>query len=202
MCGRLNILANMLNYKVSDELRIRYHTVDNPDLSPRQNVSAIINSTCGLQQFDMTWGIKPDWAKKLLINAQVETASDKPTWKSAMQHRRCIVPCSGWYEWRDEGGPKKQKYLFSHESGKPLYMAGLWFDTTDGERPELVTLTTAADTVCQPYHHRMPLLIDVNEIENWLRNQQSIELLLAQLRQVQNQGRTHTLSINPTNTPA
>lgn len=54
MCGRLNILANMLNNKVSDELRIRYHTVDNPDLSPRQNVSTIINSTCGLQQFDGT----------------------------------------------------------------------------------------------------------------------------------------------------
>ena len=176
MCGRLNILANMLNNKVSDELRVRYNTTDNPDLCPSQAVATLCKhvgssaNTTELQQFDMTWGIKPNWAKKLLINAQVETAMEKPTWRNAMQQRRFIVPCSGWYEWCDEGGASKQKYLFSHSDGNPLYMAGLWFESTDGELPGLVTLTTAANEVCRPYHHRMPLLIEASDVGSWLNN--------------------------------
>ena len=174
MCGRLNILANMLNNKVSDELRVRYNTTDNTDLCPSQTVTTLCRRsgpnthTTDLQQFDMTWGIKPAWAKKLLINAQVETAVEKPTWRNAMQHRRCIIPCSGWYEWRDEGGARKQKYLFGHSNGKPLYMAGLWFESTDGGLPGLVTLTTAANEVCRPYHLRMPLLVEAGDVRDWL----------------------------------
>ncbi|PSW13386.1 DUF159 family protein [Photobacterium rosenbergii] len=176
MCGRLNILANMLNNQVSDELRVRYNTTDNPDLCPSQIVTTLCknfssrSNTNGLQQYEMTWGIKPAWAKKLLINAQVETAMEKPTWRNAMQHRRCIVPCSGWFEWRDESGTVKQKYLFSHAESKPLYMAGLWFEPSEGVQPELVTLTTAANEVCRPYHHRMPLLIATSDVGSWLEN--------------------------------
>ena len=176
MCGRLNILANMLNSQVSDELRVPYSTTENQDLSPSQTVTTLCRNSgsgtnkTGLQQFDMTWGIKPAWAKKLLINAQVETAMEKPTWRDAMQNRRCIVPCSGWFEWRDEGGTVKQKYLFSHAESKPLYMAGLWFEPSDGVHPELVTLTTAADETCQPYHYRMPLLIAASDVGSWLEN--------------------------------
>ncbi|MGR5061942.1 SOS response-associated peptidase [Photobacterium sp. DNB22_13_2] len=192
MCGRLNIFADMLNNQVSDELRIRYNTTNNPDLCPSQTVETLCRRsvpnthTTNLQQFAMTWGIKPAWAKKLLINAQVETAMEKPTWRNAMQHRRCIIPCSGWYEWRDEGGTRKQKYLFNHSDGKPLYMAGLWFKASDRELPELVTLTTAANAICRPYHHRMPLLIETKSIRRWLENEQITVQQIAQLSLFQN----------------
>ncbi|GAB6262426.1 SOS response-associated peptidase [Photobacterium sp. R1] len=165
MCGRLNILANLLNNQVSDELRIRFEAAENTDLCPAQKVSTVIKQPDGLQQLDMVWGIQPGWSKKLLINAQEESAMQKPTWRHAMQTHRCIVPCSGWYEWRDESGKKKQKYLFSHPDNKPLYMAGIWFES---ETPHLVTLTTAADKMCKPYHHRMPVIIDITECDSWL----------------------------------
>ncbi|MDO6706770.1 SOS response-associated peptidase family protein [Photobacterium sp. 1_MG-2023] len=79
------------------------------------------------------------------------------TWRNAMQTHRCIAPCSGWYEWRDEGGTKKQQYLFSHHEGQPLYMAGIWFEA---ETPQSVTFTTAANeilTQCQYYMNSLEI---------------------------------------------
>ncbi|UIP28872.1 SOS response-associated peptidase [Photobacterium sp. TLY01] len=157
----------MLNNQVSDELRIRFEAEENSDLRPTQKVSTVISSPNGLEQLDMHWGIQPNWSKKLLINAQAETAMQKPTWRSAMQTHRCIVPCSGWYEWRDEGGTKKQKYFFSHPEGQPLYMAGIWFE---GEQPLLVTLTTKANEICKPVHHRIPVIINQEDIYEWIQS--------------------------------
>ncbi|WP_254693732.1 SOS response-associated peptidase family protein [Shewanella sp. MEBiC00475] len=53
-------------------------------------------------------------------------------------YNRCPVPCSGWFEWRDEGGAKKQKYLFSNEDNEPLYMAGILYSSDNA-----MHLTTA-----------------------------------------------------------
>lgn len=165
MCGRLNIMADPLNQQVSDELRIRFSAEDNPDLRPTQTVSAVLCGPNGLAQRDMRWGMQPSWSPKLLINAQAETTLHKPTWRRAMQTHRCIVPCTGWYEWRDDGGPRKQRYHFHAQQARPLYMAGLWFTDTP---PRLVTLTTQADTRCTPYHSRMPVLIGPDDIALWL----------------------------------
>ncbi|QSV17652.1 SOS response-associated peptidase family protein [Photobacterium ganghwense] len=71
------------------------------------------------------------------------------------------MPCSGWYEWRDEGGARSH-----HPEGRPLYMAGIWFES---EQPLLVTLTTKANEVCTPYHHRMPVVISKVHISDWFR---------------------------------
>ena len=108
----------------------------------------------------------PPWAKKLIINAQAETVAEKPTFKQAYSSQRCIVPCTGWYEWRDVGGSRKQRYAFSHVDGTPFLMAGIWF----GEpfHAGLVTLTTKPLARCADIHHRMPLLIDPQDAELWL----------------------------------
>ena len=104
--------------------------------------------------------------KNLIINAQAETVAGKPTFKQAFSSQRCIVPCTGWYEWRDEGGPRKQQYAFSHKDGIPFLMAGIWFDQAN--HAELVTLTTKPLDRCAEIHHRMPLLIDPEHVELWL----------------------------------
>ena len=82
------------------------------------------------------------------------------------QGKTSIVPCSGWYEWRDEGGRKKQKYAFSHADSIPFLMGGIYFETELGN--ELVTLTTTPNKKCEEIHHRMPVLIDHNDMERWL----------------------------------
>jgi len=162
-------MSSSLSKKVSDNLNIQFFTADNRDLRPTQTVSTITSIDNRLQQLDTSWGIKPSWAKKLLINAQAESVADKPTFRKAFANHRCVVPCSGWYEWSSTQGNGKQKYLFGFENQEPIYMAGIWYTSVDEKPPQLVTLTTTPIESCKPYHHRMPLLIPVSAVEDWLK---------------------------------
>ncbi|AKU57551.1 SOS response-associated peptidase [Vibrio parahaemolyticus] len=112
---------------------------------------------------DLSWGIKPSWAKRIIINAQAETVSIKPTFTHSFEKHRVIVPCSGWYEWREEQG-KKVKYLFRQQDGSALYMAGIALE--DGSK--VVTLTTKPNRQCADFHHRMPLLIPEDAVLGWI----------------------------------
>lgn len=166
MCGRMNVIDDPLARLVFDLVGLRFTTTSNADLRPAQPVATLADTGAGLQQLDTRWGIKPHWSKKLLINAQAETVAEKRTFKAAFRARRCAVPCSGWYEWRDEGGPRKRRYLFRPAEGEGFLMAGIWYPGEQG--PELVTLTTAPAPECAPYHHRMPLLIPPAQLQDWV----------------------------------
>ncbi|MFP8845517.1 SOS response-associated peptidase [Shewanella baltica] len=166
MCGRISIDSFLAN-TVSLQLGVPFNPQTNLDLRPTEQVSVIMMADSKLQQLDCTWGIKTAWSKKLLINAQAETVREKKTFASAFASHRCVVPCSGWYEWREEG--KKQKYLFSHDKGEPLYMAGIRYP--NAEFTQLVTLTTEPIEKCKAYHGRMPLLISLFEIDFWLQTE-------------------------------
>jgi len=165
MCGRINVIEDPLARVVSEILGIHFAVKTNTDLRPTQAVEVVAESgDRHLQQMSTTWGIQPQWAKRLLTNAQAETVHQKPTFKKAFAERRCLVPCSGWYEWRDEGGARKQKYLFEHADGAPLFMGAIWYPA---EQPQIVTLTTAPNTKCAEYHSRMPVLIEPEQIDFW-----------------------------------
>ena len=163
MCGRLNVVSDPLCRIVSQQLGISFKTDTNRDLSPTQIVSVVGLLHGELQQLDLPWGIKPDWANNLIFNAKAETVAVKATFASAFEFNRVIVPCSGWYEWQEENG-KKAKYLFSLGESNVLYMAGIALN--DGK--ELVTLTTEPNEQCSAFHHRMPLLIPDEEVLDWI----------------------------------
>ncbi len=163
MCGRLNVIDDPLCGVIGDMLGINFKTTTNTDLRPTQMVSTVGVDHGELKQLDLPWGIKPDWAKKLIINAQAETVSVKPTFANAFEFNRVIVPCSGWYEWREEQG-KKVKYLFSQGENKVLFMAGIALEGGS----KLVTLTTKPNGQCSEYHHRMPLIIPDDAVMKWV----------------------------------
>lgn len=169
MCGRLTIDGLALAERVSVQIGAPYHPQTNLDLRPTERVTVIGLVNDQLASINSTWGIKPNWSKSQLINAQAETVREKKTFANAFAHHRCIVPCSGWYEWRDEGGKRKQKYLFSRADEQPLYMAGILFlnDATS----QLVTLTTSPTEQCAAYHSRMPLLIEPTDLDFWLHSE-------------------------------
>lgn len=157
MCGRVWVDAKRVNPIISKTFGFDFNTSDNADLHPSQQVSVITgNEAHGYQQVDASWGITPSWAKKPIINAQIETAAEKQTFRDAFMHSQCFIPFTAWYEWRDEGEAKKTKYLFQGAEGQVLLMRGMLFSGV--ETNELVTFTTAADGVCEPYHHRMPVI--------------------------------------------
>lgn len=170
MCGRLNVIEDPLCQQVSEQLGLNFDTHTNRDLRPTQLVATVAAHEKSLYQLTTPWGIQPAWSKKLLINAKAETVATKPTFKNAFKHHRCVVPCSGWFEWKQqEGANKKTKYLFQESQHYPLYMAGIFYPRTPGN-VQLVTLTTTPTKQCAAYHHRMPLLIAPNQVAYWLNS--------------------------------
>lgn len=170
MCGRMNI-DTKLSPIISEFFGINFSTPTNSNLSPGQTVSTIINNNGNFNQLNADWGIKPKWSKRLLINAQSETVISKPAFSGAIKGNRCLIPCSGWYEWRTENG-KKQKYLFSNTNDEPFLMAGIWYQAPT---PQLITLTTTPNQKCGQYHKRMPVMILPQNSEFWFKS--SVEQL-------------------------
>ena len=174
MCGRFSVDKGLMPI-VSELFNTHYNVKTNVNLSPSQSVATIVNSGANYQQVNALWGIKPSWSKKLIINAQSETVTTKPTFRQAFQNQRCLVPCNGWFEWRTEDG-KKVKYLFEHANKMPLYMAGILFQR---EHTELVTLTTQPNDKCGKYHKRMPVLVLAKDKDYWFNSPyQELEPLL------------------------
>jgi len=123
----------------------------------------------------MRWGLIPSWAKdpsigNKLANARGETVHEKPSFRSAFKYRRCIIPASGFYEWKTEAG-KKNPWFISFKSGEPLAMAALW-ETWQPEGGEAVQtcciITTEGNELMQPIHDRMPVLLDRDQWGVWL----------------------------------
>lgn len=174
MCGRMDIDEKPVREWVKSTLNIEFDLQSNHDLRPTQPVATIGGSR---NQIDATWGIRPAWAKKLLINAQGESVAEKRTFSKAFEESRCVVPCSGWYEWRGEGDSRKQKYRFSAADGCPLLMGGILFPEADEVR--LVTLTIHPNRECAPFHNRMPQFVPSWQLEQWLSGsvQEALQLI-------------------------
>ena len=181
MCGRMNF-DNKHSKVISEFFGCDFSAPSNNNLSPGQSVATLIRRDSNndsksrsidepiFKQLDSTWGIQPSWSKRLLINAQSETVLTKATFKDAIKTHRCLIPCAGWYEWRTEQG-KKQKYLFSHVNEEPMLMAGIWyFNSSENQPQQLVTLTTSPNSKCAEYHQRMPVIVLPQYRDYWFQS--------------------------------
>jgi len=167
MCGRIDILPNKISDAVKAGFGVEWESRENRDLRPTQQVDTLQAASQGFTQIRLQWGIQPSWSKQLLINAQAETVASKMTFREAFRSRRCVIPCSGWYEWKILETGQKQKFRFHAPDESPLFMAGIWFPETDSTN-RLVTLTTHPTPQCAQIHHRMPLLLPPDEVATWL----------------------------------
>jgi putative SOS response-associated peptidase YedK len=106
------------------------------------------------------------------FNARAETVADKPMFRQAFKHRRCIIPASGFFEWTGGKGDK-QPHLFTAADGSPiLAFAGLWDKWRDAVSCEDVRSCTIivsdASAWMAPYHDRMPVLLAALDFDAWL----------------------------------
>lgn len=105
-----------------------------------------------------------------MINARAETAAEKPSFRGAMRHRRCLVPASGFYEWTGERG-SKQPHLIRLKDRDLFAFAGVWeaWLGADGSEIEtMVILTTGANADMAQIHDRMPVILDERDFGRWL----------------------------------
>jgi putative SOS response-associated peptidase YedK len=143
--------------------------------APTQRGWALIADGDGGLVLPMRWGLLPPWAKdtKLAystINARLEGVATRPAFRSAWKQRRCLVPGSGYYEWKPVAGGK-QPY-FVHPVDAPLmFYAGLYEARPDGAGGELLTysvITREADPGLVHVHDRMPLVLPAAVFADWL----------------------------------
>lgn len=120
------------------------------------------------------WGLVPHWAKPdtfkaLLFNARSETLLEKPSFRDAARTSRCVVPASGFYEWRTEDGVK-QPYWIARQDGEPLLLAGLHADRTEpGAFSRTFTIVTQTPgPLMQQLHDRQPVMLQNGAVDTWL----------------------------------
>lgn len=130
-----------------------------------------------------TWGLIPHWAKddqikKNTLNAKLETIAEKPSFRDA-QENRCILPVTGFYEWKwlDSKGKRKEKYLIQVKNAPLFALAGLyadWLNPQDGQLIRSFTLlTTKANPVMEEIHNtkkRMPLMMNIAGAKDYLED--------------------------------
>lgn len=183
MCGRFTLtqpaeqIADAFNLPTAPPLEPRYN------IAPTQPAPAVV--IAGGQperEFRLFyWGLIPSWAKDIkmgarLINARAETVAEKPSFRTALKRRRCLIVADGFYEWkRSETG--KQPYYFyvgnskTPEARSPFGFAGLWehWESADGDTIDSCTiLTTAANDLLRPIHDRMPVILQPQDYDLWL----------------------------------
>ena len=121
------------------------------------------------------WGLIPAWVKdarqmRRIINARAETLTEKPSFRGAVRHRRCLVPADGFYEWSGARG-RRRAHLFTRSDGAPFAMAGLWecwMDADGGEIETMAIITLAANADVAPVHERMPAILREESWDAWL----------------------------------
>ncbi|MDJ0710242.1 MAG: SOS response-associated peptidase [Woeseiaceae bacterium] len=177
MCGRFafyspsEAAAALFGVEGSVDLKPRYN------IAPTQDIAAIRNAEDdGRELVLLRWGLVPFWAKdpsigNRMINARAETVAEKPSYRAAYRHRRCVVLADGFYEWKRDGNVKTP-YFISLASGDPFGLAALWENWTDkatGESLQTTTLiTAAANDFMKPLHHRMPVVLEATTAGEWL----------------------------------
>jgi putative SOS response-associated peptidase YedK len=174
MCGRFTVrqverLEPRFAFTTKEENpRARFN------LTPSQRVAVIFN-TSPHRLSTARWGLIPSWAADEKIGASLalaraDTVAVKPSFRSAFQWRRCLIPADGFYEWEQTGHGKMPHY-FTRMDGDVFAFAGLWEEwTPPGGEPvrTCAIITCPANSVVAPVHARMPVILTQEQEHAWL----------------------------------
>lgn len=181
MCGRfLNSLppAEIARLFATTNVAPNYPARFN--IAPTDPVLAVrVNPKTGQRSLDtLRWGLVPHWAKDLsmgarLINARAETLATLPAFRDAFEHRRCLIPAGGFYEWKKDGKTRTPYAVVPTDA--PLFaFAGLWENWRDRSTEDApwvrscTIVTTSANALVAPIHDRMPAILPREAWAQWL----------------------------------
>lgn len=175
MCGRYTLsLSRLVGLETAlgqpfPVLAPRYN------IAPGQSVPAVRAVAGGAYALDMLhWGLLPPWARDIkfgygTLNARAETVADKPAFRRAFRHRRCLLPADGFYEWQD-GAHGKQPWYFTRRDGADFAFAGLW-ERWEGAGKTIEScsiIVTTANALVGEVHDRMPVILHPGDYRFWL----------------------------------
>ena len=176
MCSRYSLTSPheavraTFGYKTAHELPPR------PNIAPTQPVAIVRNEHNGEREMRLVrWALLPPWVKDpreftTLINARSETITEKPSFRGAIRHKRCLVPADGFYEWTGAKGSKRP-FLIRPRLPGPFAMAGIfeqWLGADGSELETMAILTCAANGFMSQIHDRMPVILPADAYDRWL----------------------------------
>lgn len=169
LSGFLETLRNDVGPEISEQPR-RYN------IAPTQPILTIRREGGAYQPQLMRWGLVPEWVKNpqdfpLIINARAETMGEKASFRSALKNRRCIVPASGYYEWRKNSDGSKTPHYITLKDGNPMLFAGFhstWMGPDGEEIDTAAIVTIASEGEMQDLHDRTPAILDEKQAAIWL----------------------------------
>jgi putative SOS response-associated peptidase YedK len=145
------------------------------NIAPSQSILVLRHEYDGsIQPVMMRWGLVPFWAKdqrigSRLINARSETVHQKPAFRAAFKHRRCVILADGFFEWR-KAEDRKVPFYIRMKNGEPFAMAGLWerWGAADSPLETCTIITMPASRALAPLHHRMPVIVPPESLRRWI----------------------------------
>lgn len=176
MCGRFS-----LNADIGRAARLFGCESSGDGAPPRYNIAPTQPIHVIFQDFSrrvlrlMRWGFVPSWVKEpenftLIVNARCESVAQKPSFRAAIRHRRCIIPATGFYEWHREG-KTRTPYFIGPKDGGIVGYAGIYetYSAANGSEIDTVCfLTTVASADIAPIHRRMPVRVPPEKAGMWL----------------------------------
>jgi putative SOS response-associated peptidase YedK len=166
MCGRYVVTKPVTKTVDLVKTNIKVEDKDNYNAHPTQKLPIIKSYTNGKALENYDWGLIPSWAKdkkdfRPLINARLETLMEKVSFKKLIQTSRCLVLADGYYEWKREN-KEKIPYYFSMVDSGLMYFAGIH------QNNQFCIITRDATETVKEIHHREPLIINEEQIPNYL----------------------------------
>ncbi len=175
MCGRFNLIDDPITQLIMEIVGQKLDVPTRYNIAPTEQIPVLLKTED--QQWalrDMRWWLVPYWASEIstkyaMFNARSETLGSSRAFQQPFKKRRCIIPASGYYEWKKEGGIKVPYYITpQHEHG--FAFAGLWDRWQQGETvvESCTIVTAAAPGQMKAIHHRIPVHLDREQIAQWV----------------------------------
>ncbi len=176
MCGRYTAVADLREVVTTLGVDEVLAAMEAPryNIAPTQPIAAVRQHKNSRELDLFSWGLKLSWANQQqtpsnLINARVESVTEKPSFREAIRYRRCLIPASGWFEWQStvQTAGKKQPYYFFSDQTPVLAFAGIYEVSEVGELSAAI-ITQDANEVVGQIHDRMPLILSSDYFSDWL----------------------------------
>lgn len=144
------------------------------NIKPTQDIAMAYMRDGEISTSQARWWFVPHWHrgevrdwKATTFNAKIETAHEKPTFRTAWRHNRCVIPATGYYEWTGPKGKKQPHYITVEQNIPVFFFAGLYSTLLDGTQTATIMTQEAASQIAE-LHHRMPVILPADQIEPWL----------------------------------
>jgi putative SOS response-associated peptidase YedK len=179
MCGRVNVSDYQSIAILMEEVGMPTHIGAEMELSEnlfpyyKPLVAGFINEDDEIDSTLMNWGWQRNWdqGKRLFNSRRISTKGQviwqSPVWGEAIRRRRCLVPINAFYEW-DQNQPKGKRNRYRIQTHEAAFTLGGIFEISEDGELFLSICTTDPNEKMAEIHHRMPVIIDAKDTQQWL----------------------------------